>query len=446
MYRILAASIVITSVGLTSLAFTRAYFSDTETSVSNNFTAGALDLLIESSCHYWQNDQDVGCGDGSEFGNWQLSDLGEVFKFFNFSDIKPGDYGEDTIGLRVDTNEAWVCSEITLTSSAENELTGPESEVDDDLTGPWDGELDTSLKLLVWGDDGDNVLEVDEYSQTSTLESSFESLVGDDNLYQLAVADSQANLWNQTGPVPGSQLRHIGTAWCFGEFVINPLDPGDSYDPSDNPGFRCDSSNETNITQTDSLTGDIRFSVTQARNNPDFICNAEECSVIDEVWLDEVVESQLGLRNNGDPIAVDRVDATKALAVAEGSAASGTFLSLGFGGSATFAFAQPVEDLPGADLEIHEVTNLPYPVEQAEVFVSQDGITFQSLGLIGSEPESSQLVDIAGAFDWIRFIRLVDATNPALHSAQADGFDVDGVSATNYNTCLVSTEANEVSQ
>src|SRR3990167_4747947 len=85
---------------------TFAFFSDTETSTGNTFTAGTLDLKVDSECHYFQNGVDVTCGNGDQFGNWSESDLG-VHKFFNFDDIKPGDWGEDTISLHVIDNDAW---------------------------------------------------------------------------------------------------------------------------------------------------------------------------------------------------------------------------------------------------------------------------------------------------------------------------------------------------
>ena len=43
-------------IGLTAIAIgggmTGAFFSDTETSSGNTFTAGAIDLQIDSTCHY----------------------------------------------------------------------------------------------------------------------------------------------------------------------------------------------------------------------------------------------------------------------------------------------------------------------------------------------------------------------------------------------------------
>ena len=63
---------------------TGAFFSDTETSTGNTFSAGAIDLKIDNSSYY--------NGVVSEETSWTLTDL-TVEKFFNFLDLKPGDYG-----------------------------------------------------------------------------------------------------------------------------------------------------------------------------------------------------------------------------------------------------------------------------------------------------------------------------------------------------------------
>ena len=40
--------------------------------------------------------------------SWALSNLAGKL-FFNFTDVKPGDIGEDTISLHVNTNNAYAC-------------------------------------------------------------------------------------------------------------------------------------------------------------------------------------------------------------------------------------------------------------------------------------------------------------------------------------------------
>jgi len=82
---------------------TIAYFSDTETSTGNTFTAGSIDLTVDNTCYY--NGMKCSSGTWDQTGEscactWTLDDLdGKIF--FDFDDIKPGDWGEDTISLHV---------------------------------------------------------------------------------------------------------------------------------------------------------------------------------------------------------------------------------------------------------------------------------------------------------------------------------------------------------
>ena len=132
---------------------TFAYLSDTETSSGNTFTAGILDLKIDNTCHYdgmvcqssvWA-EEEVGSSRypellGQACGcTWTATDLTNQL-FFNFSDIKPGDDGEDTVSLRVIDNEAWACAQITNLENQENNCNEPESIVDSTCGNPGQGQ------------------------------------------------------------------------------------------------------------------------------------------------------------------------------------------------------------------------------------------------------------------------------------------------------------------
>jgi len=157
------ASLVLIGIAISGITMgTVAYFSDIEKSTGNTFTAGSLDLKVDSTCHYWQYDYvtklyvDKGCGTGAEHGNWALDDLSSgVHKFFNFVDIKPGDYGEDTVSLHVYDNDAWGRLVIGALVDTEGSpaCTEPESAAEVDcphLTG----ELRQNLLFKVWLDEG----------------------------------------------------------------------------------------------------------------------------------------------------------------------------------------------------------------------------------------------------------------------------------------------------
>src|SRR3990167_9404282 len=128
-------SIVFTLLLVGAVVF--AFLSDTETSTGNTLVAGEVELGIDNHSFYngvlnpgttWRVDYD-------------LSD-NPPRQFFNFTDVKPGDWGEDTISLHVKDNEAWLCTDVTLTSNDDNGLTEPEAEDGDDTSaGTGAGEL-----------------------------------------------------------------------------------------------------------------------------------------------------------------------------------------------------------------------------------------------------------------------------------------------------------------
>ena len=277
MQRIILSLMLIVGVsGALTYAGTNAFFSDTESSLGNTFAAGAIDLKVDNESYY--------NGILNASTTWKQTDL-TVEKFFDFLDLKPDDYGEDTISLHVDTNDAYLCANVTLTSNDDNGINEPESEVDN-TDGPGNGELADLVNFLWWADDGDNVLEDDE---TVINQGNFGQL-GVGNSYPLALADSDENIWTGAGgPVPGDETLYIGKAWCFGDIAPAPISQDDETDvmspagdndnnneagePEDG-GISCDGTQLGNESQTDSLTADITFEAVQARHNDGFQCES----------------------------------------------------------------------------------------------------------------------------------------------------------------------------
>ncbi|MEN9582631.1 MAG: hypothetical protein RL641_585 [Candidatus Parcubacteria bacterium] len=253
---------------------TGAFFSDSETSTANTFAAGAIDLKIDNASYY--------NGATSPNTSWSLNDL-TIEKFFNFLDLKPGDFGEDTISLHVDTNDAYLCANVKLTSNDDNGINEPEGLVDT-TDGVGNGELAQNVNFIWWADDGDNVLENNE----SVISGGPIGAIPVGETVTLPLADSQNNIWtNQAGPVPGNQTLYIGKAWCFGAIEAAPLvqdNSGTTRNPSldnngsggtatpEDGGYSCTGANLGNGTQTDSLTADVSFTAIQARNNPRYLC------------------------------------------------------------------------------------------------------------------------------------------------------------------------------
>ena len=278
MKKLLISFSMLAFVGAIVVGGTGAFFSDTETSTGNTFTAGAIDLQIDNESYY--------NGVFNQGTSWLQTDLNESHFFFNFIDLKPGDFGEDTISIHVDDNDSYACIDVRLDSDEDNGSTEPELEDENPYTGD-DGELAEAVHFIWWADDGDNVLEDDE----QVLQG---GPLGDLDVGEIAtvpLADSQGSIFApedlNNGALIGDQVYYVGKAWCFGGITPQPLpqdgetdewSPADDNDlnqtagqPADG-GFLCDGSQEDNVTQTDSLTASISFFAVQRRHNDQFVC------------------------------------------------------------------------------------------------------------------------------------------------------------------------------
>jgi len=250
--KILISLSVIGAVAAIVIGGTVAYFSDVETSTGNTFTAGSIDLKIDNTC-YLNGKPVEGC-------TWGLTDLTDQL-FFKFKDLKPGDWGEDTVSMHVYNNDAWAC--VTFKNLANDDNTCTEPEDADDLPntpGCWttsqagEGELAQNLYFVFWADDGNNIWETNEPILMQGLAS---DVLGGKTY---PIADSTFSIAGQGKPLKGSTTYYIGKAWCFGTITMTGGHP------------TCNGEEVTNASQSDSLTGDIIFYAEQARNNADFVC------------------------------------------------------------------------------------------------------------------------------------------------------------------------------
>lgn len=248
----------------------RAFFSDTETSTGNTFTAGAIDLRIDNESFVTDSD---GVLVASSNTSWELADL-TVQKFFDFIDLKPGDIGEDTISIHVGSNDAWLCAAAQITDDSDQTCTEPELVDDGTCTnpGPGQGELDSEVNFAFWKDDGDNIFESDE----SVFLSGPISGLGVQG--QIALSDSTDTGPFGDTPVPGDSTSYIAKAWCFGSMSETPVtqDSVNTGSPLTlGTGFTCDGTQVNNAAQTDKVVGDLEFYAEQSRNNDDFDCSTD---------------------------------------------------------------------------------------------------------------------------------------------------------------------------
>lgn len=257
MKKVLISLAAIGVVAAIAVGATVAYFSDTETSTGNTFTAGSIDLKVDYD-GYFNKLPDR----NPNAGQWTLTDL-TTEKFFDFKDLKPGDYGEGTISLHVDNNDAWAC--MTVTPVKNDDMTCTEPELGDDPTclptpgdtNLWDGELAGALTGTIWAD-----------VCTPEINDNYPEAVPGDNIYQpacdrligtgiaptqtvtLPLADANNNVFTGVAgqPLTGLQNYYIGISWSL-------------------PGAATG-----NIVQSDSYVSDISFKTEQARNNTNFRC------------------------------------------------------------------------------------------------------------------------------------------------------------------------------
>jgi len=152
-------------------------------------------------------------------------------------------------------------------------------------------------------------------------------------------------------------------------------------------------------------------------------------------WADSVVNFTQGSAINGGFLP-GRSDPAQALGPAESAGGNDdpvpnppTFVSLGFGGQLTLQFQNPICAGPGNGLaiDVREITRDPYPDEKAQIYASEDGVTFFLAGTITKDGSVSLPAPLTVA----HYVKLVDVSDPLAFGGipNADGFDVDGVRA-----------------
>ncbi|MDO8728426.1 MAG: hypothetical protein Q7K26_00885 [bacterium] len=210
------------------------------------FATNGIDLKIDSTSTY--NNVSV------PSATWELKNLTPgVDKFWNFDDIKPGDYGENTISMHVKKADAWLCLDFSNLTSLDNDQNEPESL--DDPDGTLDGELAEGMEFFGWLDDGDNKFEKGEKPLFGTSTQSALDVL-DDTTYVIGDA-------RNGNSCKVNQSRYVGIYWCAGDLSVNL---------STNI-ISCDGSTLGNEAQTDSMSVDVSIRALPAKENPKFICS-----------------------------------------------------------------------------------------------------------------------------------------------------------------------------
>ena len=304
-------------VGVLAVGATTAFFTDTETSTGNTFTAGSIDLKIDSTAHYngmickeletgqgytWQYEgQAPNPADPYQYpqpgtpcdNSWTETDLGAQQQFFKYTDLKPGDYGENTISLHVYDNDAW--GKIVIDNIVANGGTCTEPETEDvndaDCFGKTpgitedNGEIDENLLSSAWIDDGtipgfqndpavdpeegDNIKNGNEQSVSQAVVGSNPNTI---NMWDAlsayrALLDS-TNACDATDSDGNGQTGTAGTPStykeCQGIAVDGRLVGSTTYYIGVDWSLPGATGNEV---QSDTLQADFEFDVVQHRNN-----------------------------------------------------------------------------------------------------------------------------------------------------------------------------------
>jgi predicted ribosomally synthesized peptide with SipW-like signal peptide len=184
---------------------------------------------------------------------WKLKDLGQGDYYWNFFDVKPGDYGTNIISLHAYDNDAFACLIAHNYLDKDNDVLDPEIAAGDDSLST-DGELSGYLTAFVWIDSNANN-QFDPPAETP--------LYGPNALLR----DMKSML-----PISltASHTEYIGVAWCFGEQTV------------DETGIHCSGIGHQDITQSDSFLSYFTAYAEQQRNNADFDCEDVELPSINQ--------------------------------------------------------------------------------------------------------------------------------------------------------------------
>jgi len=177
---------------------------------------------------------------------WAPTDLTDE-QYFNFGDVKPGDYGTNLISLQVNSNDAYACLIPNNIQNDENNVVDPEVTAGDNLlNGVPNGELGANLEFFLWEDNGDGA-----YQSPEPI------LVGAGAT--LAQIQTQMLAMTLTG---GGPTEYVGLAWCAGDQSLS------------GNNILCAGSGMGDIAQTDSLIASLTAYAVQQRNNPGFLCSS----------------------------------------------------------------------------------------------------------------------------------------------------------------------------
>lgn len=231
------------AIGL-ALAIVVVALQDRENVPGITFATHGIDLKIDSRAYY--------NGVSVPSSTWVLKDLTPTADhFFNFGDIKPGDYGRTIISTHVSKSPAYLCLDFSNLKGKENGINEPESHVD---TSPMTSELAQGTKFLAWIDNGDGIYKPGEKLLFGGVPQPA-SVVLNNRSY--VIGDSQYG-----GSCKVGNSKYVGIAWCAGSMMVNQT----------TGALSCNGAALGNEAQTDSFSVDVGIRAMPSNENPRFTC------------------------------------------------------------------------------------------------------------------------------------------------------------------------------
>lgn len=207
------------------------------------FATKGISLKIDSKA--WYNGAIV------PSATWALKNLNPTSdKFFNFDDVKPGDFGCNVISMHVKDQDAWMCMDFENLTQDENGMNEPEALVD---TTPG-ADLANGTEFFGWTDDGDGKYEPPTEKALFGTSTKAASTVLNDKTY--VIGDSK-----QGGACRVNTTRYVGMCWCAGGLTV-----------AANGKMTCDATKLGNAAQTDSFALDVAIRAEPTNQNSKFVC------------------------------------------------------------------------------------------------------------------------------------------------------------------------------
>lgn len=152
-------------------------------------------------------------------------------------------------------------------------------------------------------------------------------------------------------------------------------------------------------------------------------------------YASSVVDYEQGKRKDGGDVRWQRSTPEQGLKYESGRDEF-NFFSLGFGGWIIVEFDCPILNGEGDDVKVIEDTWGTYPLEEAEVWASQDGENWTYLGTADNTTRDELGIHSIATFDLgdlqsAEYIKIVDVCDPENFNTRptADGYDLNAVTA-----------------